>query len=94
LSKCRAFHRNRANCPSFAFFPGYVVFKNENVKVKIKHGFVLYTDLSFAIKIAQIGNQNKGIRMNILQDFRIFFIEKGSYYRTLVKARKIPALLL
>jgi hypothetical protein len=26
-----------------AFFPGYFVFKNENVKVKIKYGIVLHT---------------------------------------------------
>jgi hypothetical protein len=32
-----------------AFSPGYFVFKNENVKVKVKYDFVLYTDLSFAI---------------------------------------------
>jgi hypothetical protein len=45
-----------------AFFPCYFVFKNENDKVKVKYGFVLYTSLSFA----QTGNQNKGIRMKIL----------------------------
>jgi len=27
----------------------------------------------------------------ILHDYRIFFIGKGSFYRTLRKARKIPA---
>ena len=26
-----------------AFFPGYFVFKNENVKVKVNYGFVLHT---------------------------------------------------
>jgi hypothetical protein len=26
-----------------AFFPSYFVFKNENVKMKIKEGFVLHT---------------------------------------------------
>jgi len=26
-----------------AIFPGYFVFKNENVKVKVKYGFVLHT---------------------------------------------------
>jgi len=30
--------------------------------VKVKYGIVLYTGLSFA----QIGNQNKGVRMKIL----------------------------
>jgi hypothetical protein len=29
------------------FFPGYFVFKDENVKKKVKYGFVLYTGLSF-----------------------------------------------
>jgi hypothetical protein len=28
---------------------GYFFFKNENVKVKVKYGFVLHTGLSFAI---------------------------------------------
>ena len=32
-----------------AFFSGYFVFKIENVKVKVKYGFVLHTGLSFAI---------------------------------------------
>jgi hypothetical protein len=32
-----------------AFYPDYFVFKNENVNVKVKYGFVLYTGLSFAI---------------------------------------------
>jgi len=29
-----------------AFSPGYFVFKNEKVKVKVKYGFVLYTGLT------------------------------------------------
>jgi hypothetical protein len=32
-----------------AFFSGYFVFKNENVKEKVKYGFVLYTGLPFAV---------------------------------------------
>ena len=32
-----------------AFFSSYFVFKIENVKVKVKYGFVLHTGLSFAI---------------------------------------------
>jgi hypothetical protein len=32
--------------------------------------------------------------LGILHDFGIFFIGKGSFDRTLGKARKIPALLL
>jgi hypothetical protein len=40
---------NRAKCHFNVFFPGYFVFKNEKVKVKVKCGFVLYTGLSFAI---------------------------------------------
>jgi hypothetical protein len=39
--------------------------------------------------------QNKGVRMKIsgiLHDFRIFFIGKGSFYQTLMKARKITEL--
>jgi hypothetical protein len=27
-----------------AIFPGYFVFKNENVKVKVKYGFAWHTD--------------------------------------------------
>jgi hypothetical protein len=45
--------------------------------VKVKYGSALHTGLSFAIVIAQIGNQYKGVRMKImgiLHDFRIFFI--------------------
>jgi len=34
--------------------------------VKVRYCFVLYTGLSFAIEIAQIGNQNKGVRRKIL----------------------------
>ena len=64
-----------------AVFPSYFVFKNENVKVKVKYGFVLYLGLSVVV-IAQTEN------------FRIFFIGKGSFYLTLGKARKNPALLL
>ena len=65
-----------------AVFPSYFVFKNENVKVKVQYGFVLYLDLPFVVLIAQTEN------------FRIFFIGKGSFYLTLGKARKNPALLL
>lgn len=67
---------NRVNC--HLFFPQATLFsKNKNVKVKVKYGYVLYTGLSFALYISQIGNQNMQIRMNILwilHDFWIFFI--------------------
>jgi hypothetical protein len=39
-----------------------LVFKNENVKVKVEYGFVLYTGISFALSIAQIGNQNDQLK--------------------------------
>jgi hypothetical protein len=48
-------------------------------------------------KLLKLGIKLMGVRMKIvgiLHDFRIFFIGKGSFYRTLGKARKIPALLL
>jgi hypothetical protein len=54
------------------FSLSYFVFKNENVKVKVKYGFVLYLDLPFVILIAQTEN------------FRIFFIGKGSFKKDLV----------
>jgi hypothetical protein len=38
-----------------AVFPSYFVFKNENVKVKVKYGFVLYLGLPFVV-IAQTEN--------------------------------------
>ena len=44
------------------FPPGYFVFKNENVKVKVKYGFVF----GILVNLLHIGNQNKGIRMKIL----------------------------
>jgi hypothetical protein len=34
--------------------------------VKVKYGSALHTGLSFAIVIAQIGNQYKGVRMKIM----------------------------
>jgi hypothetical protein len=43
-----------------------------------------------------IGNKNKRVRMRILgilHDFIIFFIGKGTFYQTLRKTRKIPALI-
>jgi len=40
---------NRTKWPSYCIFPGYFVFKNGNVKVKVKYGFVLYTGLSFGV---------------------------------------------
>jgi hypothetical protein len=48
-------------------------------------------------KLLKLGIKLMGVRMKIvgiLHDFRIFFIGKGSFYRTLGKARKIPALYL
>jgi hypothetical protein len=54
--------RHRLNYPFNCILSPYFVFKNENVKVKVKYSFVLYTGLSFAMYIAQIGNQNKGVR--------------------------------
>jgi hypothetical protein len=40
---------SRANFRFIVFSPSYFVFKNENVEVKVKCGFVLYTGLSFAV---------------------------------------------
>jgi hypothetical protein len=42
---------NRANCLSNCIFPQLICLKNENVKVKVKYGFVLYTGLSFALML-------------------------------------------
>jgi len=46
MASTKAFHSSRASgklSRLIAFSPGYFVFKNENVKVKVKYGFVLHT---------------------------------------------------
>jgi hypothetical protein len=46
-------------------------------------------------QIGHLGIKIRGVKMKILgilHDFRIFFIGKGSFYRTLGKARKIHGL--
>ena len=37
---------HRANCCLLAFFPWLLCFKNENVKLKVRYGFVLHTGLT------------------------------------------------
>jgi hypothetical protein len=44
-----------------------LVFKNENVKAKVEYGFVLYTGISFALSIAQIGNQNDQLKDELIK---------------------------
>jgi hypothetical protein len=46
IKHCRTFNISRApgKLPiKFHYSPGYFVFKNENVQVKVKYGFVLHT---------------------------------------------------
>jgi hypothetical protein len=61
--------------------------------VKVKYVFVLYTGLSFA----QIGNQNKGIRMKICEFCMIleyFSLEKGPFTGSWGRLEKfLPSLL-
>jgi hypothetical protein len=52
VGTCRAFHssREQGKLPvQLLFIPCYFVFKNKNVKVKVKYGFALHTGLSFAL---------------------------------------------
>ena len=41
MDRCLVYQGTRQIAHLIAFFPGYFVFKNENVKVKVKYGFVL-----------------------------------------------------
>ena len=81
------------------FFPRLLCFQNWKCQSESKIWLCFaYCFIFCTLNCSKcIGNQNKGVRMKILgilHDFRIFFIGKGSFYRTLGMLKKFPALLL
>jgi hypothetical protein len=64
MASTKAFHSSRASgklSRLIAFSPGYFVFKNENVKVKVKYGFVLHAGFPLLLSDYHLLLENSGM---------------------------------
>jgi hypothetical protein len=69
---------HRANCLSNCiFFPSYFVFKNENVKVKVKYGFVFRVEFTYFLHIKGNLSFHIYIAAKILLSYYVCRLIKG-----------------